>query len=126
MTFVERDRGVARILRANLAALDLRADVRVADAARFVDDLAVASAVTPFDLVLCDPPYRVASGQVADLLTRLAATGHVAADAMMVVERDRHGEPLDFPQGGPRVTDARPYGDTVLYYVSAAIIDAGG
>jgi 16S rRNA (guanine966-N2)-methyltransferase len=125
-TFVERDRAVARVLRANLATLDLVADVRVADAARFVGELSHTPAENPFDLVLCDPPYRIASGHVADLLTRLVATGHVAADAMMVVERERHGEPLVFDDGGPLVTDARVYGDTVLYYVAAVNPDAGG
>jgi 16S rRNA (guanine966-N2)-methyltransferase len=126
VTFVERDRATARVLRDNLATLDLEADVRVTDAARFVGELPAATPSGPFDLVLCDPPYRVASAHVADLLVRLAASGHLAADAMMVVERDRHGAPLVFGDGGPLVTDARVYGDTVLYYVSAAITDPEG
>jgi 16S rRNA (guanine966-N2)-methyltransferase len=64
-TFVERDRAVADVLRANLAALDLAAHVYVAAADRFVAGLAHARPEAPFDLVLCDPPYHIRAGVTA-------------------------------------------------------------
>jgi pantetheine-phosphate adenylyltransferase len=118
-TFVERDRAVADVLRANLAALDLAAHVYVAAADRFVAGLAHARPEAPFDLVLCDPPYHMATSELASLLGDLVRGGHVAAGAIMVVERDRHDIGFAGPSGVLDVTDARTYGDTVLYYVQA-------
>ena len=121
-SFVERDPRVAAVLRRNLADLGLEATVHVTTASRWVADL------TPdqvFDLVLCDPPYAVASDEVVDLLVRLTSEGHVAADGMLVVERARHGPGLVVPGGDLVVTDARRYGDTVLYYLRRPVDDEG-
>lgn len=123
VTFVERDRGVARVLRANLDALDLAGDVHVGAATRFVAELASRHPPPLFDLVFCDPPYGVPSDRLATLLTDLVRGGHVAADAIMVVERARQGDELTVPADVGDVGDVRTYGDTVLYYVRAA---AGG
>jgi 16S rRNA (guanine966-N2)-methyltransferase len=122
-TFVERDRAVARVLRGNLEALGLVADVRVVAAARFVDELADEPDAPVFDLVLCDPPYRGAATDVVALLASLARGGHVAADAVIVVERERHGGTLVVPTDVLTVTDVRTYGDTVLYYLRSGSID---
>ena len=120
-TFVERDRAVAQVVRTNLEALGLDADVRVMAADRFVQDLAGSPGTPPFDLVLCDPPYLVDATDVASLLVALADGGHLAAGATMVVERARHGDPLVVPSGAIAVTDVRTYGDTVLYYVQSGL-----
>ncbi len=126
VTFVERDAVVARVLRRNLETLELVADVRVVPAARFVDELADASDVPVFDLVLCDPPYRVAASDVVALLVSLARGGHVTAGTVMVVERARRGDALVLPDGVLAVTDERTYGDTVLYYVRSGSADEQG
>jgi 16S rRNA (guanine966-N2)-methyltransferase len=122
-TFVERDRAVARVLQANLEALGLVADVRVVAAARYADEVAADSDAPFFDLVLCDPPYRAPATDVVALLAALARGGHVAADAMMVVERPRHGDAFVVPTDILDVTDVRTYGDTVLYYVRSGSAD---
>lgn len=133
-TFVERDRATAAALRANLhdlgisGAADLRAEnmatIHIGDAARFVTDLEDGTAPV-FDLVLCDPPYRIASGELATLLVRLAGSRRLSDGVTLVVERARHGEALTFPEQELHVADVRTYGDTVLYYLRRGSANAG-
>ena len=132
-TFIERDRATVAVLRANLRdlgifvepgstkrAADLQpgnvATIHIGDAARFVTDLEDGTAPV-FDLVLCDSPYKIASGELAALLVRLAGGRRLSGGATLVVERARHGEALTFPEQELHVADVRTYGDTVLYYV---------
>ena len=69
-TFVEQDRAALDSLRANLAALSLRADVRAGSV------LSLGPAPAPLDLILMDPPYGTGAGAVAlDRLARLGWTG---------------------------------------------------
>lgn len=121
-TFIERDRRVAAVLRRNLAQLGLDAAVHVTTVSRWIDELAPGRV---FDLVLCDPPYAVGTEEVVDMLARLTSAGHVARDGMLVVERARHGPGLVVAGGDPVVTDARRYGDTVLYYLRRPVGDEG-
>jgi len=115
--FVERDPGVAAVLRDNLADLGIDATVHVGDAHRFVREQ-LADATTPmFDLVLCDPPYKLQSDDVVALLGRLGRSGHVRPAATMVAERARHSEALTVAEQELHVADVRTYGDTVLYYL---------
>ena len=68
--FVEQDRAALDALRANLAALSLKADVRAASV------LALPPATQPLDVILMDPPYATGAGVVAlDRLARLGWTG---------------------------------------------------
>jgi 16S rRNA (guanine966-N2)-methyltransferase len=92
------------------------ATIHIGDAARFVTDLEDGTAPV-FDLVLCDSPYKIASGELAALLVRLAGGRRLSGGATLVVERARHGEALTFPEQELHVADVRTYGDTVLYYV---------
>lgn len=117
ITFVERDRRVARVLRENLSALGVRATVHVADVPRCVRDLEEVPPPAPFDVVLCDPPYQTPAEDVEAVLAALARSRHVARDAVLVVERDRHGQALQPPSAALVVTATRSYGDTVLYYL---------
>jgi 16S rRNA (guanine966-N2)-methyltransferase len=71
-----------------------------------------------WDLVLIDPPWR--AGHEAPILARLIATGRLAADALVILERDARDEA---PEAAARtlgfdVTDARHYGDTALLFLS--------
>ncbi|HSJ45086.1 MAG TPA: 16S rRNA (guanine(966)-N(2))-methyltransferase RsmD [Euzebyales bacterium] len=122
-TFVERDPAVARVLRANLEALGLIADVRVVTAARYVDEVATDADAPVFDVVLCDPPYHGSATDVVVLLDSLVRGGHVAPDALMAIERSRHGDAFVLPNDILAVTDVRTYGDTVLYYVRSGAAD---
>jgi 16S rRNA (guanine966-N2)-methyltransferase len=114
--FVERDPATAAVLRANLTDLGITAITWVGDAARFVRELPDA-ALPPFDVVLCDPPYKLSSDELAMLLGDLARSEHLSASAIVVAERARHGEALTFPEQELHVADVRTYGDTVLYYM---------
>lgn len=100
-TFVERSRGVVRVLTRNVEQLGAqsRADVVLGDAmayVRHIDQL--------FDIALADPPYD--RGLAGELIARFAETPF--ADALWV--EHRRGE--DLPQVAGM--EQREYGDTVL------------
>jgi 16S rRNA (guanine966-N2)-methyltransferase len=118
---VERDRAALAVLRANVASLGLAgAEVLGADVARVVAGAPVGPA---YDLVFADPPYELADGDLERVLTDLAAHGWLADGALVLVERARRGDTLDWPEGY-RVDRDRSYGETVvrsaLWYVRDA------
>lgn len=78
VVLVERDRGVAGVLRRNVEAVG-GARLVIADVARFL-----AGPPSPFDVVFMDPPYD--RGLVAPTLRALAG-GWLAAGALICVER---------------------------------------
>src|SRR3954469_5278538 len=64
--FVEQDRAAIDALKANIAKLGAKADVRAQSV------LALPPAAKPYDLILMDPPYGTGAGAVAlDKLGRL-------------------------------------------------------
>jgi 16S rRNA (guanine966-N2)-methyltransferase len=68
--FVEQDKAALDALKANLAKLNARADVRATSV------LALGPAPQPLDLILMDPPYGTGAGAVAlDKLNRLGWIG---------------------------------------------------
>jgi len=113
-TFVDSARAAVTAIRNNLRALG------VADRATVVAGDAVASAArhapaAPWRLVFVDPPYR------SDLATRSVAAlppDHLAADAVVVIEHDRHNVPPD-QVGSLLRTDQRRYGDTLISFFAA-------
>jgi 16S rRNA (guanine966-N2)-methyltransferase len=106
-TFVERDPGALACLKANLDALGIAAEVRRRDALAFLRDARAAS--RPYDLVLVDPPYRLAAGLGAALSEGLPAV--LASGGRVVTESDRRA-PLDIESLEQRVE--RRYGDTLI------------
>jgi len=107
-TFVERAKPALTVLNANLAALDLGADVAAVAARDALAFLRSASAAgDAYDLIFLDPPYREAArlGRELDLVGVLASGGRVVA------ESDRRS-PLHLPQLPP--TFERRYGDTLI------------
>ncbi|WP_372790122.1 16S rRNA (guanine(966)-N(2))-methyltransferase RsmD [Paraconexibacter sp.] len=107
--FVERDRRALAALRSNLAALDVpdaEADVRAGDV-RGALRTALARG-DHYDLVLLDPPYRLAPALGAELTEGLV--GLLESGARVVAEMDRR-TPLDL--GLPTMFDRR-YGDTQI------------
>ena len=84
--FVEQDKAALDALRANIAKLGAKGDVRAQSV------LALGVAPAPLDLVLMDPPYGTGAGIVAlDKLTRL---GWVGPASWVSIETQRN-EPVE-------------------------------
>lgn len=116
--FVERAPRAVAAIEDSLARTGLagRAAVHRVDAARFCQ----APSGGPFDLVLVDPPYKEPLDRVYKLLDGLEAAGALAAEAAVVIERDRRDPALDQepPDWLARQTQ-RTYGDTVVLILRA-------
>jgi 16S rRNA (guanine966-N2)-methyltransferase len=105
-TFVDSAPPAIRAVRANLAALGAQAEVRRADARRFLDG--ASREARHYDLVFLDPPYRLAGRLGGELTTALAAV--LAPGATVVAESDRRAPlELELP-----ILDERRYGDTLI------------
>jgi 16S rRNA (guanine966-N2)-methyltransferase len=105
-TFVDSAPAAIRAVKANLEALGAQAEVRRADARRFLGS--ASAAARQYDLVFLDPPYRQAGGIGGELTAALAAV--LAPGAAVVAESDRRTPlELDFP-----ILDERRYGDTLI------------
>jgi 16S rRNA (guanine966-N2)-methyltransferase len=110
-TFVEQDKAALDTLRANLAALGARGDVR----AQAVNTLGPAPRA--YDIMMMDPPYAMRAG--VPTLERLARLGWLAPGALASVEGER-GEEVT-PQGFA-IEAERHYGKakiTLLRYEGA-------
>jgi 16S rRNA (guanine966-N2)-methyltransferase len=88
-TFVEQDKAALDALRANIAMLGARAEVR----AQAVNTLGPASHT--YDVMMMDPPYAMRAG--VPTLERLARLGWLAPGALASVEGER--DELVTPQG---------------------------
>jgi 16S rRNA (guanine(966)-N(2))-methyltransferase RsmD len=100
-----------RASQANLAALGVgaeQAEVRRQDARAFLRSARAAR--HEYDLVLLDPPYRLAAELGRELSPLLAEV--LAAGGRVVSESDRRA-PLDLEPDLPP-TDERRYGDTLI------------
>lgn len=76
--FVEQDRPALEALKANLAKLGVRGDVRATSV------MALGPAATPPDLVMMDPPYGTGAGSVA--LDKLARLGWIGPATWVSIE----------------------------------------
>jgi 16S rRNA (guanine(966)-N(2))-methyltransferase RsmD len=105
-TFVDSAPAAIAAVRRNLEALDLDAEVRRADARAFLRNARAAARF--YDLVLLDPPYRLAAGLGRELSEAVPA---ILSDAGRVVTESDRRSPLelDLP-----LLDERRYGDTIL------------
>jgi 16S rRNA (guanine966-N2)-methyltransferase len=93
-------------VRANLEALGADAEVRRADARRFLGGASGES--RQYDLVFLDPPYRLAGCLGSELTAALAAV--LAPGAAVIAESDRRAPlALELP-----ILDERRYGDTLI------------
>ncbi|MFV9633516.1 16S rRNA (guanine(966)-N(2))-methyltransferase RsmD [Mycobacterium neumannii] len=114
-TFVETDRRAAGVIADNIAALGVTgASVRRGAVA----EVLAAGSPRPVDLVLADPPYDIASGEVESMLSLLTERGWAGPETVVVVERAASGPPLTWPQGW-QVWPSRSYGDTRLELAEA-------
>lgn len=104
--FVDRAPAAIKAIRANLAALEIDAEVLLMPARAALR--AAARRGDAYDLVLLDPPYRHDAELGRELSEALAAV--LAPGARVVSESDRRDRlALALP-----LTDERRYGDTVI------------
>lgn len=111
VTFVESDRRAAEVLRRNIDAVALPGAELLR---RPVAAVLGEPPGKPFELVFADPPYVLDDAQLSALLRHLA-TGWLAADAVVVVERPARGAGPEWPDGVIPVMNRR-YGEGVLWY----------
>jgi 16S rRNA (guanine966-N2)-methyltransferase len=118
VVFVESDPRAARVIRANLAAVDLPGGELACDQVqRFLDRGPGAEAA--FGLVVADPPYAASVAEVTGMLTALARGGWLAPGALVAVERATRAGPLTWPPGY-RADRSRRYGEATFWYGLAA------
>lgn len=111
---IEADHGAAAVIRRNIAAVGL-------PGARLVHDKVERALrrgpgeAPPRQLVFADPPYSTGDDELAGALATLIDRGWLAADALVIVERDARSGPPAWPAG--YVEDrSRRYGETTLWY----------
>jgi 16S rRNA (guanine966-N2)-methyltransferase len=105
-TFVDSAPAAIRAVRANLEAIGAEAEVRRADARRFLGSASARG--REYDLVFLDPPYRLTGRLGGELTAALPAV--LAPGATVVAESDRRA-PLEL---GLPILDERRYGDTLI------------
>ncbi len=69
--------------------------------------------------MFADPPYALADGALAGVLTLLRAQGWLAPGALVAVERATRSGPPTWPSGYEPVR-SRKYGEATLWYGLAA------
>ncbi|MDX2967995.1 16S rRNA (guanine(966)-N(2))-methyltransferase RsmD [Kribbella solani] len=111
VVLIESDRRAAEVVAANLKTVGLPGATLLT---RPVEKVAAGDPPAVFDLVFADPPYKLETAELQDVLTGLAANGWLAADAVVVVERGKR-EPWDWPAGFAALRD-RKYGEARLWY----------
>ena len=112
VVLVEADRKAAEVITANIRAVGLPgASVLIRPAEKVA---AGDNPAGPFDLVFADPPYKLETAELQDVLTGLAENGWLVADAVVVVERGKR-EPWEWPAGFAALRD-RKYGEARLWY----------
>ena len=110
-TFVEADPRTAAVISRNADTLGLAGATVLTRPVTAV----LAGSGGPVDLVLADPPYEMAVGDVNAILTALDAGGWAADGTVVVVERRASSPPLTWPDGW-NVWLQRRYGDTRLEF----------
>jgi len=112
VTLVEKTHASAEVIRVNIAAVGVDG---IALLQTTVEALSQRPAPHAHALVFADPPYDVPAEKLARNLRSLLASGWIADDACVVVERPSHDRHSPFP-GTWHEFDQRRYGDTRLWY----------
>lgn len=115
VTLVEADRRAAQVIRRNSASWNVGSQLRVLETT-VEHSRAALAALKPIDLVLADPPWKIA--QEAALSVARAVKGALASDARVVLghaakERLSLGE-----DSGLVVVDCRTWGDSALSFLT--------
>ncbi|MGW1339777.1 16S rRNA (guanine(966)-N(2))-methyltransferase RsmD [Kribbella sp. NPDC002412] len=111
VVLVESDRRAAEVITANVRTVGLPGATVLT---RPVEKLVTGAGPAVFDLVYADPPYKLETGDLQDVLVALAGNGWLAEDAVVVVERGKR-EPWEWPPGFAALRD-RKYGEARLWY----------
>lgn len=118
VVFVEADIQAARVIRGNIEAVGLPGGHLLTGRVDRV--LARGPAGQPgYDLVIADPPYAVADGEVTGMLTTLDERSWLAPGAIVVVERATRSGPVPWPPGYSP-DRSRRYGEATFWYGLAA------
>lgn len=120
VVFVERAPAALKVMRANLARLGLTAGFHIQPGSVGAYLRRARTGHTPaFDLVFLDPPYDAADEYAATLgLLGGAATGHLAAGALVIAEH-RRKERLAERYGNLLRTRLLEQGDASLSFYAA-------
>jgi len=111
---IEADPGAAAVIRRNIAVVGLPGAHLVHDKV----DRALRrgpGGARPRQLVFADPPYSMGDDELAAMLATLAERGWLAAEALVIVERDARSAAPAWPAGYAE-DRSRRYGETTLWY----------
>lgn len=108
-TLVEKNLAAAKIIKENASNLNFDVEIKTSDVKAFLK----AAATKKFDLVFVDPPYELINSEIEEVLGMLLENGHLAEDAVVVVERSARGEAFEWPSGFEQVQE-RTYGETLV------------
>jgi 16S rRNA (guanine966-N2)-methyltransferase len=117
VTLVEQDRRTAAMIATNAHDLGFsRAHVVTGSVATTL----LRTPIAPYDVAFLDPPYAQDEADLTADLVALRDRGWLVPGAMIVVERGSRGPEPVWPEGFER-SRQRKYGETVLWYVHAAV-----
>lgn len=108
--FVDKDPASTAVLRKNLDALGLEAQVLRRDV---LDAIGLLKRGEKFDLIFIDPPYQ--AGLLDDTLKALDRAALLAPGGYMVAETSKRA-PATAVLTGLELIDERKYGDTLVYF----------
>jgi 16S rRNA (guanine966-N2)-methyltransferase len=116
VVFVESDSKAVEILKKNAANLQAAAKVVKQTAKSFAKSANLAE--SKFDLVLIDPPYKVANQEILEIIEELVNRDFLQENAILVIERPTR-DLFIWPAVIKEIKNKR-YGDNTLYYGSVA------
>ncbi|HVY31830.1 MAG TPA: 16S rRNA (guanine(966)-N(2))-methyltransferase RsmD [Polyangiaceae bacterium] len=120
--FVESARPAQQCLRDNLAKLGLEKE-SLALSLRVTAARTQLTRLGPFDLVLCDPPWKdIAAAR--DELEQLAGAGLLAPGARIALEHSAKAPPAEPAGSRLVVVDQRRWGDTAVTFYEPAGVPA--
>ena len=117
VTLVEADRGAAAVIRKNAAGWGADEQLRVLECPVARARGALAS-IQPIDLVLADPPWKVA--QEAAVEVAKAVRGLLAHDARVVLGHPTRERLALAADSGLVVVSCRTWGDSALSFLTVA------
>ncbi|QNE17604.1 16S rRNA (guanine(966)-N(2))-methyltransferase RsmD [Kribbella qitaiheensis] len=112
VVLVESDRTAADVVAANVKVVGLPGATVLTRPAEKV--ASGDNSAGPFDLVFADPPYKLETLELQEVLTSLRDNGWLTEDAVVVVERGKR-EPWEWPEGFSALRD-RKYGEARIWY----------
>ena len=116
VTFVESDSKAVEILKKNAENLQVNVNIKKQTAKNFAQNK--NTDMNKFDLVLIDPPYRVANDEILEIIEALISGFFLSEAAILVIERPTR-DPFYWPAQIEELKNKR-YGDNTLYYGSVA------